>query len=441
MTSRKRGFYIAGVKWRNQLLALFCLVVFFGFGIFYFRYWVVQKPFGIILFIGPGLEPARFAATRMYGGGADKPLALDSLPQTALLKNYSRDFATPDQAAAATALATGVKVNNGAIGIDANGETLENLMDLAQESGRMTGLVSNVRLTNPTAASFYAHTTEKDDRPGLAAQLAENASIDVVLGGGSSDFLPSAKGGERSDDRDLLRELRHAGYELIENLEELEDVPWWRRAKLFGLFGAAELALSSESDTTSNVPSLADMVRRSIELLQFNRGGYLLVIDAGRMRIAAEQNQAARTFEDMQELDRAVSVALEYAGTKSLILVCGDVGIGGMNVSGHPARDRSGAALLEPAEGGPRVTWATGPNGPKREAPAFTPPAIMEDQSLQAQPTISPTPATIAPAALFSDAAQNTAADIVAFGAGLGADALHGTIESTALFEIIRDNL
>ena len=55
LTSTSGGFYIAEVKWRNQLLALFCLIVFFAFGVFYFRYWVVQKPFGIILFIGEGL--------------------------------------------------------------------------------------------------------------------------------------------------------------------------------------------------------------------------------------------------------------------------------------------------------------------------------------------------------------------------------------------------
>ncbi|HEV3410692.1 MAG TPA: hypothetical protein VG095_10385 [Chthoniobacterales bacterium] len=42
------------MKWRNQLLALFCLIVFLGFGVLYFRHWVVQKPFGIILFVGEG---------------------------------------------------------------------------------------------------------------------------------------------------------------------------------------------------------------------------------------------------------------------------------------------------------------------------------------------------------------------------------------------------
>src|SRR5436309_2112276 len=36
------------MKWRNQLLALFCLLAFAGIGVLYFQHWVIRKPFGII---------------------------------------------------------------------------------------------------------------------------------------------------------------------------------------------------------------------------------------------------------------------------------------------------------------------------------------------------------------------------------------------------------
>src|SRR5436305_3492881 len=116
--------YIALVKWRNQLLALLCLAVFAGLGVLYFQHWVVQKPFGIILIIGEGLAPERIALTRAYLGGADGRLTLDGMPHLAAVKNYSRDFAVADQAAAASALATGIKVNNRALSVDANGKAL-----------------------------------------------------------------------------------------------------------------------------------------------------------------------------------------------------------------------------------------------------------------------------------------------------------------------------
>src|SRR5438552_8597579 len=124
--------YIALMKWRNQLLALLCLAVFAGLGVLYFQHWVVQKPFGIILIVGEGLAPERIALTRVYLGGSDTHLALDGMPHVALVTNHSRDFAVSDQAAAASALATGVKINNRSLSVDPNGKPLTNIIELAR---------------------------------------------------------------------------------------------------------------------------------------------------------------------------------------------------------------------------------------------------------------------------------------------------------------------
>src|SRR5436190_12180077 len=213
------------MKWRNYLLALFCLIVFAAGGVFYFQHWVIQKPFGIILFLGEGLTPGRLAATRVYAAGADTPLTLDLLPYMALLRNYSNDFAAPDQAAAATAIATGVNVNNRLIGCDSEGKPLPTLIEIAHRAGRATGLVTNANLTNPTTAAFCAHTVDQNDRAGIARQIAENSNLDLVLGGGADDFLPEAKGGNRPDDRDLLLEIRRNGFDLARSKAELEAIP------------------------------------------------------------------------------------------------------------------------------------------------------------------------------------------------------------------------
>ncbi len=429
------------MKWRNQLLALCCLLVFLALGVLYFENWVVQKPFGIILFVGEGLDPARLAIARIYAADAATPLNLDSLSYTALLKNYSADSTTPDQAAAATALATGVKVKNGAIGMSADGKSLENLIQLARQSGRMTALVTDTLLTDATAASFYAHTTSKDDRQSLASELVENADIDVVLGGGAADFIPASKGGRRTDERDLLSELQEAGYDLVQNAEELEEVPRWRRAKLFGLFSQAELAFANDNEARTNQPTLADMVRRSVELLQFNRGGYLLVVDAGLMRRAAERNDAERTLLQTIELDRAVAVATEYAGTKSTIMVCGDVSVGGMNLSGFAPRDASGAIWLgSDSASGPSLTWASGPKG-KTPAELANERAPIEPSNPNPDAAWLPPEAALEPAVIYAAVAREAASDMIALGSGLGADALHGTLESTRIFDIIQDNL
>ena len=104
--------YKRKMKWRNQLLALVCLLVFAGVGVIYFQHWVIRKPFGIILFVGEGLSPATAGADSHLRSRRRHTLEHGFDAVCALLMNYSKDFAAPDQAAAATAIATGERVNN-----------------------------------------------------------------------------------------------------------------------------------------------------------------------------------------------------------------------------------------------------------------------------------------------------------------------------------------
>ena len=426
------------MKWRNRLLAFVCLIVFAGLGILYFRHWVVQKPFGIILFIGEGLTPERLAITRAYLGGADSRLTMDSLDHFALLTNYSNDFATPDQASAATAIATGEKVNNRAIAIDPNGKRLTSIMELAHAQGRLTGLVTDTNLTYPTCAAFYSHPNDPADLDAIALELFADNKIDIAMGGGGAQFSPEGNGGHRQDGRDLLLEARQSGFDVVRTKAELEAIPGWRRPKLLGVFANEELAFAEQLEERSEQPNLSDMVRRAIELLQYNRRGYLLVVDAGLMRKAAQNNHAERTLSETAELDRAIAVAQRYAGARSTIIVCGDVGIGGLSLNGSPFRKDSGIALLGlNSSGEPWMTWASGPKGSRSYGATK-----MNAGEPDARDSRGPGQGTeVEPAALYAKSALNTAEDVAGFGSGSGTEALRGVRENTIIFKIIRDQL
>ena len=423
--------YIALMKWRNQLLALLCLAVFAGLGVLYFQHWVVQKPFGIILVIGEGLAPERIALTRVYLGGSDARLALDGMPHVALVTNHSRDFAVSDQAAAASALATGVKVNNRSLSVDPTGKPLASILELAHSRGRATGLVTNGSLTNATCAAFFAHATNANDIDQVASQLVEGGKIDLCLGMSAAEFLPQAKQGQRQDNRDLLLGLRQNGFDVVRTRAELESIPVWRRPKLFGAFGDGDNG--SNQGAWNDEPALSDMVRRSIELLQYNQRGYLLVVDAARMRKAAEMNNAEKTLTETAELDRTVSTAQRYAGPNSTVIVCGDTAIGGLHANGFPFRKDSGIALLglNPS-GEPWMTWAAGPKGVQSYGAAKSPEKETSGDTRKEQTE---------PAAFYTRSALETVEDVVSFGSGPGTEALHGTIDNTQIFKIIRDEL
>ena len=402
------------MKWRNQILALICLLAFAALGVLYFQNWVVQKPFGIILFVGEGLTAQRTAATRVYIGGADNPLAMDGLGFSARLRNHSADFAVPDSAAAASALATGHRVKNGTIGIGESGVPLETILEIAHKQGRATGIVTDGALTNPTLAAFYAHASSAKPPQQFATKIIDQSVVDIALGGGGADF-DKAK-------------LDQAHIRVVRNLPELEQITVWQQPRLLGLFAANDLPFTDEVAARTEQPSLADMVRRAIELLQVNRRGYVLVVNAHLMASAAWQNLGERTLRETAELDRAVKVSREYAGRNSAIIVCGDAAIGGMNVNGYPFRYDSGVAILGlNSAGQPWVTWATGPNGGKTGA-------NVESSSARDLSALEP-------AAVQVPSALNSLEDPIVSAMGLRMEKLRGTIDNTQLFEIIRDAL
>jgi alkaline phosphatase len=402
------------MKWRNQILALICLLAFAALGVLYFQNWVVQKPFGIILFVGEGLTAQRTAATRVYLGGADNPLAMDGLEFSARLRNHSADFAVPDSAAAASALATGIRVKNGTIAIAESGAPLQTILEIAHQEGRATGIVTDGALTNPTVAAFYAHANTAKPPQQFATTMIEQSAVDIALGGGAGDF-DKAK-------------LDQARVRVIRNLPELEQISGWQQPRLLGLFAANDLPFTDEVAARTDQPSLADMVRRAIELLQVNRHGYVLVVNAHLMASAAWQNLGERTLRETAELDRAVQISREYAGRNSAIIVCGDAAIGGMNVNGYPFRYDTGVAILGlNSAGQPWVTWATGPNGGKTGATAGS--SSVRDLS------------ALEPAAVQAASALNSLEDPIANATGLRMEKLRGTINNTRVFEIIRDAL
>lgn len=402
------------MKWRNQILALICLLAFAALGVLYFQNWVVQKPFGIILFVGEGLTAQRTAATRVYIGGADNPLAMDGLEFSARLRNRSADFAVPDSAAAASALATGIRVKNGTIAIAESGAPLQTILEIAHREGRATGIVTDGALTNPTVAAFYAHASTAKPPQQFATTMIEQSAVDIALGGGAADF-----------DKAKLDQTR---VRVVRNLPELEQISGWQQPRLLGLFAANDLPFTDEVAARTDQPSLADMVRRAIELLQVNRHGYVLVVNAHLMASAAWQNLGERTLRETAELDRAVQISREYAGRNSAIIVCGDAAIGGMNVNGYPFRYDTGVAILGlNSAGQPWVTWATGPNGEKTGA-------TVESSSARDLSALEP-------AAVQAPSALNSLEDPVANATGLRMEKLRGAIDNTQVFEIIRDAL
>jgi len=403
------------MRLRNNLLALVILLAFLGLGVLYVRFWVVQRPYGIIVFVSDGLVTRHLTAARLFEGGAGNRLEIEKLRlHSALVRNDSLQFAVPDAASAASALATGRKSRHHTVGVDENGKAIESILEFARKEGRVVGLVTNGSLTDASPAAFYAHTANAEDGQSLAPMLLGAPQFAVLLGGGIGNFLPAGKGGRRTDGRNLLTDLKAPRWDVIRSRTDLENASPSREGTLLGLFADDALDFSKKREVGLTQPSLSDLVRRAIECLETNRRGYVLIVDEALVSQACVLNQGEHLMRETLELDHAIGTAVRYAGEKSLILAVGRTSIGGFTLSGFPLRQDKGLALLGPTpEGNPWITWAT---GPKNANPGE-------------------------PVAREAVGGVNTAEDVLAIGAGLGAERVSGFIDNTDIFRIIREAL
>jgi alkaline phosphatase len=368
---------------RNKIIFLTCLLFFVAGGFLVYRYWVMQKPFAVILFISENFSPSTVSAARLFAGGADYRFKMESLPHLALASPRARDYAVADAAAAASAIATGQLVNRGALSVTPDGQILETLIEVARREGRATGLIANTPLTEPATAAFFAPGFDPRDTDRLAVHLLEKAPLDLVLGGGGAQLVPVEQGGTRQDGRDLLLEARQRGYDIVRTREELENTPGWRSPQVFGIFAEGDLAFAEDASRYPSQPTLADLVRRGIELLQFNRRGYFLVVNAGLGGRAAQLGRGESLLREIATLDEAVDAARRFAGEDALILVAGLANTGGLQLNAFSFAPDRGIAVLSPSTAGvPALSWSTAPT-PQPEAPILQAVATPTDRPQQ----------------------------------------------------------
>jgi alkaline phosphatase len=357
-------------KGRNKVIFLTCLFAFIGLGVALYRSWSDRKPFAVILFVTDGLTPSNLAAARLFAGGSDFRFGMESMPHMALASPRAKDYAVADAAAAATSIATGQEVNRGSLALSPGGQPLETILQAARREGRVTGLVSDTPLTDATAAAFFARASDARDPAAIALQLLEDGMPDVMLGGGSAQLVPQEQGGTRRDGRDLLLELRQRGFDVVRTKSELESTPGWRAPQLFGVFAEEGLAFAEDQTRYPTQPQLADLVRKAIELLQFNRKGYLLVVNAGLAGHAANQSRAETVLRQIRELDDAVQTARQYAGENTLLVVAGLGNPGGLRLNAFSFAPDRGIAVLGPNPSGiPAISWSTGSTNTPEGAP------------------------------------------------------------------------
>ncbi len=287
----------------------------------------------IILMIGDGMGPAHIHitwlyATRQLGKNFVMTEVMDN-GQTAYMVNDTADSTVTESAAAATQMATGVKVLAKSIGIGPDGKILKTVLEMAKEKGKATGLVTTSRITDATPAAFAAHVGHRSDEITIADQLAKS-DAKILFGGGKDFFIPEQEKGKRKDGRNLLNEAKQNGYAVVETAEEMERV---QGEKILGVFNQGNMTFEIDRRDTTE-PSLAEMTAKAIGVLSKIEQGFFLMVEGGRIDHAAHHYDVGSVIFDTLAFDEAVKVAYDFqkANSDTLLIITADHETGGLVV-------------------------------------------------------------------------------------------------------------
>ncbi len=277
-----------------------------------------NKPKNVVLFIVDGMSLPHMHAALTANRGK---LFLENFKHMGFSKTHSADKYTTDSAAGGTALATGTKTYNGAIGVDVNKKPLTTILEEAENKGLATGLVSTSTITHATPASFIAHQESRNMYEEIAADFLKT-DIDVFIGGGYTHFT------ERKDARNLVDELKEKGYRVERNINDIKNVS---NGKLAGL--TAEGATGRLKEREDMLPIATST---AINILSNNKKGFFLMVEGSQIDWGAHAGSTIHVVEDMLDVDRAIGKALEFASKnkETLVVVTSDHETGGMTILG-----------------------------------------------------------------------------------------------------------
>ena len=290
----------------------------------------------IILMIGDGMGPAHVQTTWLYTTKQlSKNLVMTEIMdkgQTAYLINDTADSTVTESAAAAVQMATGVKALARAIGIGPDGKVLKTILEMAKEKGKATGLVTTSGITDATPAAFVAHVEHRSKEDVIAEQLIKS-NVNILFGGRKDFFIPETEKGKRKDGRNLLMEAGQNGYIIVETAEEMKKA---QGEKILGLFNKENMLFEIDRKESLE-PSLAEMTAKAIEVLQRNKEGFFLMVEAGRIDHAAHHHDISAVISDTLAFDEAIKVAYDFQKNcpDTLLIVTADHETGGLAVIGH----------------------------------------------------------------------------------------------------------
>lgn len=292
----------------------------------------------VFYFIGDGMGLNQVNTTEMYLGEQQgrigtEPLCFASFPVAGMATTFSASNSITDSAAGGTALATGVKTYNGAIGVDADKERVMSVAERAKRAGKKVGVTTSVSVDHATPAAFYGHQPDRSMYYEIALQLPE-AGFDFYAGSG---FLKPARTFDKKDAPSIYPIIEQAGYTIARGIDEYQakagDAD---KMVLIQKDGTDASSLPYAIDRNEGDLTLAQITESAIDFLsRDNKKGFFLMVEGGKIDWACHSNDPATMVKEVIDMDNAVRVAYEFYKKhpkETLIVITADHETGGLGL-------------------------------------------------------------------------------------------------------------
>lgn len=274
-----------------------------------------KRPRNVILMIGDGMGVAQIFAGATANRGN---LYLNNFKHVGFSRTQSADRYVTDSAAGGTAIATGHKTNNTAVGVDSEGTPVPSIIENAKKNNMATGLVVTTSILDATSAVFVSHQPSRRMMSEIAADFVES-ELDIFIGGGIKHFK------NRDDERNLLEELRMKGYQVCDTITDVLEV---KEGKLAGFL--KESRISERNEQLKVTTSVA------LDILDNHKKGFFLMVEASEIDGGGHANDMQYTVEEMLDFDKTIGKVLEFAEKdgRTLVIVTADHETGGLTLVG-----------------------------------------------------------------------------------------------------------
>ena len=308
----------------------------------------------VIYLIGDGMGPGAVSTLLLTD---DQVTGFEMSPVIGLSETCSANNYVTDSPAGGTALATGVRTQNGYLGVDVNGVPLESILKKAQKMGKKTGIVVNTTLTEATPGAFYAGVLSRSKTYDIAKQFTESG-VDVAIGSGLSAFI------NRPDSLDLTATLIEKGYDVYLKWKDVlnsesdnfvgilpMDNVHRRNTKntQAGAADGAEVCLAAKLASGENATEdqviedvvepevyLEKAVAKALSVLdkKGKKDGFFLMIESAIIDGYGHNNDSDGMIEEMNEFNRTLKTVIDYVKSHpgTLLVVTADHETGGAAV-------------------------------------------------------------------------------------------------------------